>query len=64
MNEICIREIEYAPTDIVIEIVFGKMMIAKFYISCIIGNSLMSVEERYTKFMIINLELLEGNKFN
>ncbi|CAD8189770.1 unnamed protein product [Paramecium octaurelia] len=64
LNESCIREIEYAPTDIVIEIVFGTMMIAKFYISYIIGNSLMSIEERYARFMLINLELLEGNQIN
>ncbi|CAD8171224.1 unnamed protein product [Paramecium pentaurelia] len=64
LNENCIREIEYAPTDIVIEIIFGRMMIAKFYISYIIGNSLMSVDERFARFMLINLELLEGNVMN
>lgn len=39
-------------------------MIAKFYISYIIGNSLMSLEERFARFMLINLELLEGNIMN
>ncbi|CAD8083116.1 unnamed protein product [Paramecium sonneborni] len=61
LNESYIREIEYAPTDIVIEIVFGKMIIGKFYISYIIGNSLMSVDERYARFQLINLEMLEDN---
>ncbi|CAD8085583.1 unnamed protein product [Paramecium sonneborni] len=64
LNESCIREIEYAPTDIVIEIIFGKMMIAKFYLSYIIGNSLMLIDERYARFQLINLEILEGNTLN